>query len=57
MFKILHAYGIPEQLDNAIKDARVLSSDGTEPFQVTSGVLQGDTLAPYLFIIVVDYAL
>ena len=64
MFKILHAYGIPEQLVNAIKDmysntqAKALSTDGeTEPFQVTSGVLLGNTLAPYLFIIVLDYAL
>ena len=38
--------------------AKVLRADGeTEPFQATSGVLQGDTLAPYLFIIVMDYAL
>ena len=64
MFKILHAYGIPEQLVSAIKDmyrntqAKVLSPNGeTEPFQVTSGVLQGDTPAPYLFVIVLDYAL
>ena len=38
--------------------AKVLSPDGkTKPFQGTSGVLQGDTHAPYLFIIVLDYAL
>ena len=50
MFKILCAYGIPEQLFSAIKDmysntqAKILSPDReTEPFQVTSGVLQGDT--------------
>ena len=60
MVKILRAYGIPEELVVAIDDmykgtkAKVLSPDGeTEP----SGVLQGDTLAPYLFIIVLDYAL
>ena len=53
MFKILLTYGISEQLVNAIKDmysntqAKVLSPDGeTEPFQVTSRVLQGGTLAP-----------
>ena len=56
MFIILRAYGITEQLVNVIKvmysntQAKVLSPDGeTKPFQVTSGVLQGDTLAPYLF--------
>ena len=39
--------------------AQVLSPDGeTEPFQVTSGVLQGNTLVPYLFVMVLDdYAL
>ena len=64
MFKIVHAYGIHEQLVNAIKDmysntqVKVLSPDReTEPFQVTSGLLQGNTLAPYLFIIVLDHAL
>ena len=64
MLKILHAYGIPEQLVNAIKDmysntqAKVLSPEGeTEPFLVTSGVLQGNTLAPFLFITVLDYAI
>ena len=64
MVKILRAYGIPEELVVAIDDmykgtkAKVLSPDGeTEPFEISSGVLQGDTLAPYLFIIVLDYAL
>ena len=38
--------------------AKVLSPDGeTEPFEIKAGVLQGDTLAPYLFIIALDYAL
>lgn len=38
--------------------ARVLSPDGeTELFDIVAGVLQGDTLAPYLFVIVLDYAL
>ena len=38
--------------------AKVLSPDGeTKPFKILSGVLQGDTLAPYLFIIVLDYVL
>ena len=29
----------------------------SEPFRVTTGVLQGDTLAPFLFVIVLDYAM
>ena len=64
MLKILTAYGIPEQLVNAIAStytgtkAKVLSPDGeTKLFEIQAGVLQGDTLAPYLFVIVVDYAL
>ena len=62
MLKILAAYGIPNELLNAIdilyKDtrAKVVSPDGeTEYFNIVAGVLQGDTLAPYLFIIVLDY--
>ena len=38
--------------------AKVLSPDGeTEQFEIKAGVLQGDTLAPYLFIIALDYAM
>ena len=38
--------------------AKVVTPDGeTEMFEIKVGVLQGDTLAPYLFIIVLDYAL
>ncbi len=38
--------------------AKVLSQDGeTESFPILAGVLQGDTIAPYLFIIALDYAL
>ena len=29
----------------------------TPPFQIQAGILQGDTLAPFLFILVVDYVL
>jgi hypothetical protein len=64
MLKILTAYGIPEQLVNAIANmyrgtkATVLSPDGeTKLFEILAGVLQENTLAPYLFVIVVDYAL
>ena len=62
MFKILQAYDVPPKLLNAIKlmhqdtKAKVISPDGeTDQFDVLAGVLQGDTLAPYLFCIVVDY--
>ena len=38
--------------------AKVVSPDGeTEMFDITTVVLQGDTLAPFLFIIVLDYAM
>ena len=37
---------------------KVCSPDGdTEYFDIVAGVLQGDTLAPYLFIICLDYVL
>ena len=64
MIKILKAYGIPPTLLRAIEGmytntrAKVVSADGeTGLFDITAGVLQGDTLAPFLFIIVLDYAL
>ena len=64
MLEILRAYGIPHTIVTAIgamyKDttAHVRSPDGeTESFTILAGVLQGDTLAPYLFIIALDYAL
>ena len=38
--------------------AKVVSTVGdTKMFEIIAGVLQGDTLAPFLFIIVLDYAL
>ena len=34
------------------------TADGeADPFNLSAGVLQGDTLAPYLFVLVVDYVL
>ena len=37
---------------------KVCSLDGdTDYFNIVAGVLQGDTLAPYLFIICLDYVL
>ena len=62
MMKILLAYGIPAKIVDLIERlytntrAQVLCSDGTtELFEILAGVLQGDTLAPFLFIIVLDY--
>ena len=64
MFDILKLYGIPDKIITAIKvlytdtSSTILTSDGeTPPFSISSGILQGDTLAPFLFIIVVDYVL
>jgi hypothetical protein len=64
MFSILRHYGIPDKTVRAIKTiynnskSRVLV-DGklSDEFDVTTGVLQGDTLAPFLFIIVIDFVL
>ena len=64
MLKILKAYGIPDRLIGAIglmyegTQARVITPDGeTEFFSILARVLQGDTLAPYLFAIILDYAM
>ena len=64
MGQILLAYGIPKETVAAITilyrntKVKVRSPDGdTEYFDIVSGVLQGDTLAPYLFIICLDYVL
>jgi len=61
---ILSAYGIPDEVVQAIMmlyrktKAKVRSPDGdTDFFNILAGVLQGDTLAPYLFIIALDYVL
>ena len=64
LFKILPLYGIPDHMVNAIKTlytntkAIVNTPDGeTESFDILAGVLQGDTLAPFIFILVLDYVL
>ena len=64
MEQILLAYGIPKETVAAITilyrktKVKVRSPDGdTEYFNIVAGVLQGDTLAPYLFIICLDYVL
>eukprot|EP00111_Clytia_hemisphaerica_P013463 TCONS_00039544-protein len=64
MYEILKLYGIPEKLISAIRalyvsiKAKVITADGdTDIFDIHAGVLQGDTLAPFRFIIVLDYVL
>ena len=57
------AYGIPEAVVNAIsftrnsKSAVMVDGNLSDPFEVTTGVLQGDVLAPFLFVVLVDYVL
>ena len=58
------SYGIPDKLVNAINGscantiAKVYSPDGvSEEFDIVAGVLQENTISPYLFIIVLEYAL
>ena len=55
---------VPQKLIDAVFSVynnhtiRVATADGlTEPFHPTAGVLQGDTLAPYLFVIVLNAVL
>ena len=62
--EILMAYGVPEETIAAIMmlykntKSMVRSPDGdTDFFEVLAGVLQGDTLAPFLFILTLDYIL
>ena len=64
MLQILRAYDIREKLIDAIcllyqgTKASVITPDGeTDFFEIQAGVLQGGTLAPYIFAIVLDYAM
>ena len=64
MEHILLAYGLPKETEAAIMilyrntKVKVRSPDGdTEYFDIVAGVLQGDTLAPFLFIFCLDYVL
>ena len=64
MFEILELYGIPNEITAAIKvmytdtSSTIRTTDGETPsFSILAGILQGDTLAPFLFIIVVDYVM
>ena len=60
----MKSYGIPNKIINAImilysnNTSMVRSPDGdTDLFDINSGVLRGDTIAPLLFIITLDYIL
>ena len=62
MLEILKAYDVPPRLIRAISKlyentrARVISPDGeSDYFEIKKGVLLVDTLAQYLFAIVIDY--
>ena len=64
MEQILLAYGLPKETVAPIMmlyrntKVKVPSLDGdTDNFDIVAGVLQEDTLAPYLFIICLDYVL
>ena len=64
MFEILKLYGIPEEIVAAIRvmytdnTSTIMTTDGETPaFPILAGILQGDTLAPFLFIMVVDYVM
>ena len=61
---VLRAYHVPENLISAVMalyqntQAAVVTPDGlSDPFGTTSGVLQGDTLAPFLFVLMLDWVL
>ena len=64
MKEILLAYGLPGETVNAIMmlymntKCLIRTDEGdTDIFDIIAGVLQGDTLAPYIFIICLDYVL
>ena len=64
MEQILLTYGLPKETVIAImmlyKNTKVkvhLPDEDTDYFNIIAGVLQGDTLAPYLFNICLEYVL
>ena len=63
MEKILLAYGIPKEIVTAIMILTGTPNQWSNPqmetqfFDILAGVLQGDTLAPFLFVICLGYVL
>ena len=64
MFIILLAYGIPPVIVSAISKLYTntradfeMNGTSTDLFDINKFVLQEDTLAPFLFIIVIDYVM
>ena len=64
MWKIVRNYRIPKKIVNATavtysssKSKVRLGEKLSEAIHITTGVLQGDTLAPFLFTIALDYIL
>ena len=61
MFAILRHYGAPEKiavicvLYNNSKSQVYIEGQLSEPFNVSTGVLQGNVLASFFFVIVIDY--
>ena len=61
MFAVLRHYGIPEAVVNATStlyknSESAVMADGniSDTIEISTGVLQGDVLAPFLFVIKVD---
>ena len=64
LLKILNAYGIPKNIFHVISllytgtRGQIVTPDGiTNSFEISTGVLQGDTLAPSLFVLVIEYCM
>ena len=64
MLKIFLACGIPPEIGNAIRvmyentSALVMTTEGnTDVFPIDTGSLQGDPLAPFLFVICLGYVI
>ena len=64
MFATLRSYCIPIEIVDAIrvlydnsKSAVLVDGQMSDDFDVTTGVLQGDVLAPFLFITILDFVM